>query len=127
MAISNYAKFPQCIQGDNGPLRPGVIEEKSDWIISKFATLKGHLHCTSSLAAFEVSFPTLLLATHRYSPLSVLLTFVIVSCLLSGDKLNLESLLIADPSLVHDDIVGAGFPEALQDRVTLSPSVVVTF
>ena len=108
-------------------LRPGVTEEKSDWIISKFAKLKSHLHCTSSLAAFEVSFPTLLLAKHRYPPLSVLLTFVIVSCLLSGDKRTLELLLIGDPSLVHDDIVGAGFPVASQDKVTLPPSVLVTF
>ena len=91
----------------------------------EFAKLKNHLHCTSSLAAFEVSFPTLLLATHRYSPLSFLFTFVIVSLLLSADKLTLELLLIGDPSLVHD-IVGTGFPIALQDKVTLPLSVLVT-
>ena len=85
-----------------------------------------HSHFTSTSAALEVSFPTLLLATHRYSPLSVLFTFVIANCLLSSDKLILEFLLIGDPSLVHD-IVGTGFPVALQDKATLSFSVIVTF
>ena len=32
---------------------------------------------------------------------------------------------MGDPSLVHD-IVGTGFPVALQDKVTLPPFVVVT-
>ena len=58
--------------------------------------------------------------------LSVLFTFVIVSCLLSVDKLILELLLIGDPSLVHD-IFGTGFSVVLQDKVRLPPSVVVTF
>ncbi len=68
----------------------------------------------------------MLLATHRYSPLSVLLTFVIVNCFLSSEKLILELLLVftGDPFLVHD-IVGTGFPVALQDKVTFSPSVSV--
>ena len=84
-----------------------------------------YLHRIFTVEALEVSFPTLLLATHWYSPLSVLFTFVMVSCLLSADKLILELLLTGDPSFVHD-IVGTGFPVALQDKVTLPPSVFVT-
>ena len=86
-----------------------------------------YLHCTSSVATLEVSFPSSLLATHWYSPLSVLFTSVIVNCLLSSEKLILELLVVftGEPSLVHD-IVGAGFAVALQDNVTLSPSVVGT-
>ena len=81
------------------------------------------LHCTSSEAALDVAFPMMLLATHRYSPLSVLLTFVISKSLLSDKILILELLLVSmgDPSLVHD-IVGIGIPSALQDKVTSSPS-----
>ena len=79
------------------------------------------LHCTSNLATSEVSLPTLLLTTHRYSPLSVLFTFVIVKVLLSSEKLFLALVSTGDPFLVHD-IVGVGFPEALQDKVTFSPS-----
>ena len=81
----------------------------------------------STLAALEVSFPRLLLATHRYSPLSVLLTFVIVNCFLSAVKLMLEFWFLStgDPFLVHD-IVGTGFPVTLQDKVMLSPSVFVS-
>ena len=83
-----------------------------------------YLHCTSSVATLEVSFPSSLLATHRYSPLSVLFTFVIVNCFLPSEKPILELLIVStgDPSLVHD-IVGAGFAVALQDKVTLSPSI----
>ena len=81
-----------------------------------------YLHRTSNIAGLEASFPTLLFATHRYSPLSVLLTFVIVNCFLSAEKLILELPLVStvDPYLVHD-IVGTGFPVALQDKVTFSP------
>ena len=79
------------------------------------------LHCTSNLAALEVSLPTLFLATHRYSPLSVLFTFVIVKVLLPSEKLILVLVFTRDPFLVHD-IVGVGFPEALQDKITFSPS-----
>ena len=81
------------------------------------------------MAASEVvSFLTLLLATHLYCPLSALLTLVIVNLLLSSPKLILESplVLIKDPPLVHD-IVGAGFPVALQEKVTLVPSLAATF
>ena len=82
-----------------------------------------YLHCTSSVAGLEVTFPTLLFATHRYSPLSVLLTILIVNSLLSAPKLILRTLLVnTEPFLVHV-IVGTGFPLALQDKVTLSPSV----
>lgn len=85
-----------------------------------------HLHCTSSEVALEVSFPRLFLATHRYSPLSSLLTFVIINCCSLPENLILGLSLAStgDSFLVHD-IVGTGLPVVLQDRVTLSPSVVV--
>ena len=74
----------------------------------------------------EVAFPRLLFATHRYTPSSALLTFVIVKFLFSASKLILESplLLIMVASLVHD-IVGTGSPLTLQDKVTVSPSIFV--
>ena len=82
-----------------------------------------YLHCTSSVAVLEV-FPRLLFATHRYSPLSVLFPFVIVNCFLSAENLNLELLVVStgDSPMVHD-IVGFGFPVALHDKITSSPSV----
>ena len=84
-----------------------------------------YLHRTFSEADFDVSLPTLFSATHWYSPLSVLFTFVIVNRFLSSVKLILPLAFRGDPSLVHD-IVGAGLPLALQDKVRLPPSVVVT-
>ena len=71
-------------------------------------------------------FPKLLTATHPYTPLSVLLTWFIVSDLKSDEKLILDVLLIWDPSLVQDN-VGAGFATALQDKFNLFPSAIVTF
>ena len=64
--------------------------------------------------------PTLLAATHLYSPLSVLLTFVILRFLLSADKLILLSAVTADPSLVQEN-VGSGTPFASLERATLDP------
>ena len=84
-----------------------------------------HLQRTFTLE-FEVSFPTLLFAAHWYSPLSVLLVFVIVNNLLSCEKLILELLFMGNPSLTQD-IDGSGFPVALQDRVIFSPSIGVLF
>ena len=86
------------------------------------------LHCTSNVAAFDVSFPRLFSATHRYCPLSVLLTFLILSCFSSSDKLILELLLVStgDLFMVHD-IVGTGFPVTLQNKITFSPSVCAMF
>ena len=75
------------------------------------------LHWTFSVAAFEASFPTLFVATHWYSPLSVLCTFVIVNCFSPSEKLILPPAFRGDPFLVHD-MFGAGFPVALQDKVT---------
>ena len=70
-----------------------------------------------------MAFPSLLYATHRYSPLSALLTFVIVKVFLFDEKLILISSfgIKGDPFLVHD-IVGAGSPLAPHDKVTLVPS-----
>ena len=79
------------------------------------------------MAALEESFPTLFFTTHRYSPLSVLLEFVMVNCLFSSKKLirELSLVLIGDPFLVHD-IVSTGLPVASQDKVTFFPSVTLT-
>ena len=38
------------------------------------------IHSTVSVAGLEVLLPSLLFATHLYSPVSVLLRFVIFSC-----------------------------------------------
>ena len=69
--------------------------------------------------------PTLLVATHLYSPLSVLLTFVMLSCLLSADKLILSLAVTADPSLVQEN-VGSGMPFASLEKVTLDPCTSVS-
>ena len=45
-----------------------------------------YLHLTSSVATWEEAFPRLLVAIHWYSPLSVLLRFVIVIFCLSFEK-----------------------------------------
>ena len=85
-----------------------------------------YLHWMSSTAALEVSFPRLFFATHRYSPLSLLLACNIVKVLFFPEKRILELPLVSNehPYLVQDTI-GSGFPSALQDKVTLSPSVFV--
>ena len=83
-----------------------------------------YLHWTFSVATLDVIFPRLLLAIHRYSPLSTRFTLVIVNCLLPSKKLILPVVFKGDPFLLHD-IVGAGFPASLQDKVTFSPSVFV--
>ncbi len=76
-----------------------------------------YLHSIFIVAASEVSFPR---------PLSVLFTFLIVNCCLSYGKLIFEMLLVftGNPFLVHE-IVGSGFPVALQDKLTFSPSAFV--
>ena len=75
------------------------------------------------MVALDIAFPTLLLATHRYAPLSVLLTFVIVSCSLSADKRIRASSFgfIEDPFFVQDIV--KELPVALQKRVKFSPSL----
>ena len=64
--------------------------------------------------------PTLLVATHLYSPLSVLFTFVMLSCFLSANKLILSLAVTADPSLVQEN-VGSGTPFASLEKVTHDP------
>ena len=66
--------------------------------------------------------PTLLAATNLYTPLSVLFTFVRLSCLLSAEKLILLSAVIADPSLVQEN-VGSGMLFASREKVTLDPCI----
>ena len=66
--------------------------------------------------------PTLLVAIHLYSPLSVLFTFVRLSFLLSADKLILSLAGTADPSLVQVN-VGSGMPFASLEKVILTPSL----
>ena len=69
---------------------------------------------------------TLFVATQMYSPLSPLLTFVIVNFLLFALKVILGVVFTTGPSFVHEN-VGAGFPSALQVKVTFSPSFFALF
>ena len=101
-----------------------TVQNWRPWIYLKL-NVPLNLHRTSTTAAIDVSSPRLLVATHRYAPLSTRLALVIANCFLSSEKLNLGFLLMSDPSLVHDR-VGGGYPVALQRNVTFSPSVFVT-
>ena len=78
------------------------------------------LPCTVNVAVLELTVPILLVATHLYSPLSVLFTFVMLSSLLSADKLILSLAVTADPSLVQVN-VGSGIPFASLKKVTFDP------
>lgn len=78
------------------------------------------LPCTVNVAGLELTVSTLLVATHLYFPLSVLFTFVILSCLLSADKLILSLAVTADPFLVQEN-VGSGTPFASLENVILDP------
>ena len=82
--------------------------------------MKAFLQCIVNVAALELTAPKPLVATHLYSPLSVLFTFVRLSSLLSADKLILLSAVTADPSLVQEN-VGSGTPFASLEKVTLDP------
>ena len=88
--------------------------------------LRFYLQCTVNVATKDVTLSTSLLATHLYSPLSILFTFVTVSCLLSGDKLilGLAVTFFEIPFMVHERL-GTGTPVATQEKVTLDPSFVV--
>ena len=86
--------------------------------------MKVFLQCTVNVAVLELTVPTLLTAKHLYSPLSVLFTFVRLSCLLSADKLILLSAVTEDPSLVHAN-VGSAMPFASLEKVRLDPSTSV--
>ena len=89
---------------------------------------KVFLHWTVRKAALELTAPTLLLATHLYSPLSTLFTLVMFSCLLPADKLilALSVVFIGDPFLVHENF-GVGLPLALHENATFNPSSTVRF
>ena len=69
---------------------------------------------------------TLFVATQMYSPLSPLITFVIVNVLLFSLKVILEVVSITEPFFLHEN-VGEGLPSASQVKVTFSPSVFVSF
>ena len=85
--------------------------------------VKVFLQCTVNVAALDLTVPTLLAATHLYSPLSVLFTVIIHSSLLSADKLILSlSAVTADPSLVQEN-VGSGMPFASLEKVVRTPSL----
>ena len=86
------------------------------------------LHWTVRKAALELTAPTLLLATHLYSPLSTLFTLVMFSCLLPADKLilALSVVFIGDPFLVHENF-GVGLPLASHEKATFKPSSTVWF
>ena len=96
-----------------------MLQDFSVGLISK-NRVKVFLQCTVNVAALELTVSTLLLATHLYSPLSVPFTFVMLSTLLSADKLILLSAVTADPSLVQEN-VGSGTPFASLEKVTLDP------
>ena len=85
-----------------------------------------YLQCTVNVATNDVTLSTLLLTTHLYSPLSILFTFVTVSCFLSGDKLilGLAVTFFAIPFMVHERL-GTGTAVATQGKVTLDLSFVV--
>lgn len=109
-----------------------IIKHFSNCLVLINYNNPSYLHWTSSVATSYVDtyawFPTLLLALHRYFPLSVRLRLVIVKCFWFPEKRILELLILVsteNPFMNHD-IVGAGFPVALQDKVTLSPSDLVT-
>ena len=76
----------------------------------------------------ELTVLTVLLATHLYSPLSVLFTLVIVSCFLSAVRLilGLAVVFTADPSMamVHEN-VGGGLPLASHVNATFNPSFTI--
>jgi len=80
-------------------------------------TVDWYSHCTSIVADSD-ALPHSLLASHLYSPDSLLLIFVSTRTLV----LKRTWLLI----LIQDTISG-GVPDALHDRVTLLPSEMVSF
>ena len=90
--------------------------------------VKASLHWTIRKAAVEFTVLTLLLAKHLYSPLSVLFTVVIVSCLLYAEKviLGLEVVFTGDPFMVQEN-VGVGLPLALHKNDTFKPSSTIWF
>ena len=87
---------------------------------------KVSLHCTFNVEGLDWTVLTLFVATQMYSPLSPLITFVMVNVLLFSLKVIPEVVFTTEPSLVHEN-VGAGLPTALQVKVTFSPSVFVLF
>ena len=87
---------------------------------------KVSLHCTFNVEGLDSTVLTLFVVTQMYSPLSPLITFVMVNVLLFSLKVILEVVFTTEPSLVHEN-VGAGLPTALQVKVTFSPSVFVLF
>ena len=78
------------------------------------------------MAVLDVSFPTLLLATHLYSPLFTLLTFVIIKCRLPSEKLILESPEVVTSIPLNFHVIVRELPEELQNNVSFSPSLTVT-
>ena len=74
-----------------------------------------NLHCTK-IHAVSDALPHSLLASHLYSPASFLFMFVNPS--------SLESVRVWSSTLIQDTI-DEGIPDALHDRVTLPPSVIV--
>ena len=75
------------------------------------------------MMTLDETFPRLFCATHRYSPLSALFTFVIISCSLLFVKEILELPLVfkRDP-LIIQRTDGVGSPSTIQEIVTLVPS-----
>ena len=122
-------KLSSCeIERKRGLQTTVLLKQSSNCLVLIDYINASYLHWTSSIATSDVAFPRMLFALHRYFPLSFLLRLVIVKCFWFPEKLILESLILVsteNPFMIHD-IVGAGFPVALQDKVTLSPSGFVT-
>ena len=128
--MASARKLSSCeIERKSGLQTSVSLKQSSNCLVLINYNNASYLHWTSSVATSEVAFPRMLFTLHRYFPLSFLLRLVIVKCFWSPEKLILESLILVSKGnlLMNHDIVGAGFPVALQDKVTLSPSGFVTF
>ena len=121
----HFFERPQCSYGVTEIIQDiGVVKVIFQLGFNK-KWVKIFLQCIVNIAALELTVPTLLVATHLYFPLSVLFTFVMLSCLLSADKLILPLAVTADPSLVQEN-VGSGMPFASLEKVTLDPCTSVS-
>ena len=75
------------------------------------------------MLTLDETFPRLFCATHRYSPLSALFTFVIINCSLLFVKEILElPLVFSGDRFMIQRTDGVGSPSTIQDIVTPVPS-----
>ena len=89
-----------------------------DWLhLMHRVRVNWYLQCTSIVAVSD-ALPHSLLASHLYSPASLLLISV------STRSLVLKRILL---STLTQDTIRGGVPDALHDRVTLLPSLMISF